>query len=138
MVKKFFMVCLLSMAISSVPSWALDLKPGKYEITIKTTMPGSNQQMPTQTMTQCMTGQDPVPNASTAAQGCTITDMKTRGNTITYTMECQQQGTKTVTTGEMTYKGDSFEGKTQTKLGPAAGGMVINSEIKGKRIGDCD
>ena len=138
MLKKIFLISILCAAMAALPASALDLKPGKYEITIKTTMPGSNQQMPTQTTTQCMTGQDPVPNASSGAQGCTITDMETRGNTITYTMECQQQGTKTVTTGEMTYKGDSFEGTTQTKIGPAAGGMVINSEIKGKRIGDCD
>jgi hypothetical protein len=49
-------------------------------------------------------------------------------------MECNQQGMKTVTTGEMTYNGDSFEGHSETKTG----GMVIKSEIKGTRIGDCD
>ena len=126
------------MAMVAWPAWGLDLKPGKYEITIKTEMQGSNQQMPTHTSTQCMTGEDPVPNTSTGAQGCKITDIHTKGNTVTYTMKCETQGVKTITTGEITYKGDTFEGKTQTKMGTEAGNMVIISNITGKRIGDCN
>jgi hypothetical protein len=94
--------------------------------------------MPAQTTTQCLTEQDPVPSTSMGASGCTIKDMETRGNRLTYTMECEQQGMKTETVGEMTYKGDSFEGATRTTMGPESGGMVVSSEIRGKRIGDCD
>jgi hypothetical protein len=64
--------------------------------------------------------------------------MKTKGNTVTYTMECDQQGMKTKSTGEMTYNGDAFEGTTQTVMGPAAGGMTITTVVKGKRIGKCE
>ncbi|MFC1885008.1 DUF3617 domain-containing protein [Thermodesulfobacteriota bacterium] len=138
MLKKIFIVSILFITMAALPAWGIDLNPGKYEITVKTQISGTPQQMPPQTSIQCMTGEDPVPNSSSGSQGCKITDMKTEGNTVTYTMECDQQGMKTVTTGEMTYSGDTFEGHSESKMGKAAGGMVIKSEIKGKRIGDCD
>ena len=64
--------------------------------------------------------------------------MKTRGNKIDYTMVCDQQGMKTETKGEVAYKGNSFEGKSETKMGPEAGGMTVISTVKGKRIGNCE
>lgn len=126
------------MVLAALPAWALDLKPGKYEITAKVEMPGVPGGVPPQTTTQCLTDQDPVPATSAGAQGCKITDMKTKGNTVTYTMECEQQGMKIKTAGQMTYKGDTFEGTSQTTMGPGAGGMTITTKIEGKRIGMCD
>jgi hypothetical protein len=138
MLKKVFLFSILCMLLTTMPSWGLDLKPGKYEITTKVEMKGVPGGMPAQTMTQCITEQDPVPAGSANAQGCKITDMKTKGNTVTYTMECEQQGMKTKTTGEMTYKGDTFEGTSKTEMGPAAGGMTVTTKISGKRIGKCE
>ena len=79
----------------------------------------------------------PVPRASADAQSCQITDMDTRGNTATYTIVCHQQGAKTESTGEVTFSGDTFEGTSTTKMGPAAGGMTVIVKTKGKRIGSC-
>ena len=79
-----------------------------------------------------------MPNTSAAAHGCKITDMETKGNTVTYAMECTQQGMTIKGTSEMTYKGDSFEGTSQTNMGPAAGGMTVTTVTKGKRIGNCE
>jgi hypothetical protein len=138
MLKKIFTFSVLCMLLAALPAWGLDLKPGKYEITAKVEMPGMPGGMPTQTTTQCLNEQNPVPDSSTGAQGCKITDMKTKGNTVTYTMECNQQGMKTKSTGEITYNGDSFEGTTQTTMGPAAGGMTVTTVVKGKRIGKCE
>ena len=98
-------------------------------------MPGGT---PPQTMTQCLNEQNPVPDSSAGAQGCKITDMKTTGDTVTYTMECNQQGTQTKSTGKITYKGDSFEGTSETNMGPAAGGMTVTTVVKGKRIDKCE
>ena len=106
----------------SLPAFGLDLKPGKYEITSKVEMGGMPGAMPSQTTTQCLTESTPVPNGSAAAQGCKITDMKTKGNRVTYTMECDQQGMKVKSTGEIIYKGESFEGTSTMKMGPSAGG----------------
>ena len=138
MLKKICTLLVLGMLIAALPAWGLNLNPGKYEITTKVEMSGMPGGTPPQTMTQCLNEQDPVPDSSAGAQGCKITDMKTSGNTVTYTMECNQQGMKTKSTGEMTYNGDSFEGTTQTSMGPAAGDMTVTTVVKGKRISKCE
>jgi hypothetical protein len=126
------------MLIATLPAWGLDVNPGKYEITTKVEMPAMPGGTPPQTTIQCLNEQHPVPDSSVGAHGCKMTDMKTTGNTVTYTMECNQQGMQTMSTGEITYKGDSFEGTTETDMGPAAGGMTITTVVKGKRIGKCE
>jgi hypothetical protein len=135
MLKKICTLSVLCMLLAALPVWGLDLEPGKYEITAKVEMPGMPGGMPPQTMTQCLNEQNPVPDSSADSQGCKITDMKTRGNTVTYTMECIREGMKTKITGEMTY---SFEGTTQMSMGPTAGNMTVTTVIKGKRIGECE
>ena len=132
-----FWVAMLSAAVAAVPARALDMNPGKYEITVTMEMKGMPAGMPAQTMVQCLTEQDPVPNASADAQGCKVKDMNSRGNTVTYTMECDQQGMKNESAGEVTFSGDTFEGKTTTKMGPSAGGMTVTVKTKGRRIGSC-
>jgi hypothetical protein len=122
----------------SLPAFGLDFKPGKYEITSKVEMEGMPGAMPPQTTIQCLTESAPVPDGSTTAQGCKITDMKTKGNKVTYTMECDQQGMKVKSSGEIIYKGDAFEGTSTMKMGPSAGGMSITTKTTGKRIGKCD
>lgn len=122
----------------ALPAFGLDLKPGKYEITSKVEMTGMPGGTPPQTSTQCLTANDPVPDGSAASQGCRITDMHTKGDKVTYTMECDQQGTKVKSSGEIIYKGQSFEGTSIIKMGPSAGGMLITTHITGKWIGTCD
>ncbi|MGD9010426.1 MAG: DUF3617 family protein [Desulfobacteraceae bacterium] len=122
----------------SLPAFGLDFKPGKYEITSQVEMEGMPGAMPPQTTTQCLTKSEPVPNGSAAAQGCKITDMNTKGNKVTYTMECDQQGMKVTSTGEIIYKGDSFKGTSTMEMGPSAGGMTITTQTTGKWVGKCD
>ncbi len=122
--------------LTAIPAWGIDLKPGKYEITTKVKMPGIPVEMPPQITTQCLNEQTPIPDAG--AQGCKLTDMKTKGNTATYTMECNQQGMEITSTGNIIYDKISFEGTTQTTMGPTTGGMTVTTVIKGKHIGKCD
>lgn len=138
MIKKLSIITIMSIAIMALPAWALDLQPGKYEITAKAEMSGMQGGMPAQTTTQCLTEEDPVPAASADAQGCKVSDMKTEGNTVTYTMTCEQQGMTIKSNGKITFKGDTFEGTGQTRMGPEAGNMTITTKISGKRIGECD
>lgn len=120
-----------------LPAFGLDLESGKYQITSKVEMAGMPGSMPPQTSVQCLTANDPVPNDSASAQGCTITEMNTVGNKVTYTMECNQQGMKVNSTGEIIYKGKSFEGTSRMKMGASAGGMTITTKTTGKWIGKC-
>lgn len=114
------------------------MNPGKYEITAQVEMPGMPQAMPPQTATQCLDKKNPVPNANPDSHGCKITDMETKGNTITYTMTCNQQGIAVKSTGRMTFSGDTFEGSAKTDMGPQTGGMTVTTKLKGRRIGKCD
>lgn len=118
-------------------AWGLNIQGGEYKITSTVEMPGVPMQIPPTTVTQCLTEQDPVPNQSTAGQKCNIIDMKTEGKTVTWEMECAQQGQKMHSTGKMVYYGDRFEGTLKTKMGPQSGNMTITTVVKGKRIGAC-
>lgn len=136
--KKIYFISILCLAIVASPVWGLDFKPGKYEITVEVKMQGMPGGIPPQTMTQCLTEADPVPAGSADAQACKIKNMKTKGNTITYEMACKQQEMEVKSIGEMTYKGETFEGSSKMTMGPSAGGMTVTTMVKGKRIGKCD
>lgn len=118
-------------------AWALDIKEGQYEITSRVEIPGMPSSMPPVTVKQCLTQKDPVPNQSSAGQECRITDMKTEGNTVSWAMECTQQGNSMQGKGSMIFQGDRFKGKSEMKMGPEAGNMLIITHTEGKRIGAC-
>ena len=128
---------LACMAFFVTNAWGLDLQDGEYKITSKVEIPGMPMQMAPVTVTQCLTKQDPVPNQSTASQQCNIINMKTEGKTVTWKMECTQQGQKMQGSGKMAYYGDRFEGTINTKMGPQSGNMTITTVVNGKRIGAC-
>jgi hypothetical protein len=125
------------LTLITMASWALDFESGKYEITSRMEMPGMPAAIPPQTIVQCMTDQDPIPNSNPENQDCKITDMQQTKTTVSWEMECIQQGQKMTSTGQMTYKGDTFEGTIKTNLGPDAGNMTMTTVITGKRLSDC-
>ncbi|MEA2084045.1 MAG: DUF3617 domain-containing protein [Thermodesulfobacteriota bacterium] len=139
MIKKisFIFTVVCAVFLFSNISIAFDFNPGKYEITSKVEMAGMPGMMPAQTMTQCITSQDPIPKSEASGSGCTINNMRQNGNTVTWDMECEQQGQKLTSEGEMVYSGDTFEGTITTKMGAEAGNMVITTKITGTRIGNC-
>ena len=131
-----FILILLS-CFTALPAWGLDFQPGEYEVTTKVEMPGMPMPMPPQTNIQCLTEKDPLPDSDAGSQNCKVSDMKTKGNTMTWRMVCDQDGTKTESTGSMTYKGDRFDGTIKTKMGPEMGNTTVTVVISGKRIGKC-
>jgi hypothetical protein len=124
-------VILLSAGIT----WAgPKMNPGKWEITTKTEMAG----MPAQsiTHTQCITSDDLVPMSDDANQNCQVKNMKTSGNTVTWEITCGGQGGQMDGTGEVTYNGDTMEGKMEMKI--QGMDMKVKNTLSGKRIGQCD
>jgi hypothetical protein len=81
--------------------------------------------------------QNPAPSVTAASQDCNVSKLETKRNTVSWEMECTQQGQKMKSTGQITYSGETFEGTTQTNLGPQAGNMTITTVISGRRVGDC-
>ena len=116
-------------------AFGMDFKPGIYEITSSMEMPGMS--MPAQTITQCLTSDEPVPSQSMGESGCKMIEMKRSKNTVTWKMECRQQGQVVTTQGKITYSNDSFSGSTVTRTGPQAGNMTITTKMSGKRISAC-
>ena len=121
------------------------MRPGQWEMSMQMQMPNmpAGVQMPAQKMTVCITpeqAKDPasaVPRQNGRGRGgkddCKMSDMKTSGSTITWSMACTTPD-KFTATSEMTFTGDdSF---TQTmKMAMAQGEMT--TKTTGKRIGDC-
>jgi len=117
---------LFSASISfSVPN----MEDGLWEITSTMDMPG----MPSRsfTHTTCLTKEKPVPQP--AESGCTIKDMETQGNTVTWTVVCKEA----TSTGKVTYAGTTMDGVVEMTLKTGGQIRTIKSLMKGKRIGPC-
>nr|WP_319396473.1 DUF3617 domain-containing protein [uncultured Desulfobacter sp.] len=124
-------VILLSAGIT----WAgPNMNPGTWEIITKMEMPG----MPGQsvTHTQCITEQDLVPVNKDPNNSCTVKNISTRGNTVSWEITCGGQGGEMDGTGEITYAGDTMKGNMVMVM--KAMNMTITNTLSGKRIGPCD
>jgi len=110
---------------------APNMDDGLWEITTTVDMPG----MPSQsfTHTSCLTKEKAVPQ--TAESGCTVKDVKTQGNTITWTVVCREG--MSMSTGKVTYAGTTMDGVVETTVKTGGKTMTMKSTMKGKRIGPC-
>ncbi len=113
-----------------------DMNPGKWELTIDMEMPGMPMKMPSQTVVQCLTDKEMVPDTQQGGQNCKINHVSTSGNTVTWTIDCDTPDGKTKGKGSITYNGDQMAGTVEIETGQE--GMKIINKIKGRRIGDCD
>jgi hypothetical protein len=138
--KRGTIVILLATALglAAQPTWALDFKPGKYQITSETEMPGMPMKIPPQTFVQCVTKEDPVPVVQQGQNGCAMKSQQVKGNRVSWEMECNQQGQVTTGTGEVTYSGTSFNGVFKVTIAAPTGNMTMTTKTRGERIGACD
>ena len=139
MIKKTVMlVVVFSIALCLGTAFAAgpNMKPGKWEITTQTEMEGMAMSIPPITHTQCIKGDELVPQSQEANQECQVTDIKTSGDTVSWKIVCSGQNGGMEGTGEVTYKGDTMEGTMDMVIQGA--GMQVKNKISGKRIGDCD
>ncbi|MGA2468402.1 MAG: DUF3617 family protein [Thermodesulfobacteriota bacterium] len=122
---------LLFIFFTSLSYAAPNMEDGLWEITSTVDMPG----MPSKsfTHTTCLTKEKAVPQ--TGESGCTIKDMKTQGNTVTWTVVCRE-GMST-SKGKVTYAGTTMEGVIETTVKTNEKTMTMKSTMKGKRIGPC-
>lgn len=110
---------------------------GRWEIKVEMQMAGMT--MPPQTVTQCVTPEqaaDPqkaIPPAGRgqSASDCKISDYKTSGNDVTWTMACPSQ--QMTGSGKFTYAGDTYTGAMVMKMQ----GQEMTMKYSGKRLGDC-
>ena len=130
--KKKVVAFLSALIIPTVASAATPMRDGYWEMTTTMEMPGMPAQIPPTQMRHCFTGEDvrDYKKAITAAEGCTITDLKESGNKISWKMNCEGAGESTGTT---VFNGDAFE----TTMTMQAEGMDMTVNVKAKRLGEC-
>lgn len=105
------------------------MRPGNWESTMQMQMPGMS--MPAMKNTKCVTAEqlkDPVKALPSAAPGCTMSDYKADGGKVTWKMAC----TDMAGTGEITFKGDAYEG-----LMNVTSPHAMTMKMSGRRVGDC-
>ena len=116
-------------------------RDGQWEVKIEMEMAGLPMQMPPVTTTQCITpdqARDPnksLPQLGRGGRGpqnCTVSDYKTEGNKVSWSMKCEGQQPMTGT-GEFVYTGDAYTGKITMQTG--RGDMTM--KYTGKRTGEC-
>ena len=110
---------------------APNMEDGLWEITTTVNMAGMGSK--SFTNTSCLTKEKAVPQ--TTESECTVKDVKTQGNTVTWTVVCKE-GMST-STGKVTYTGSTMDGVVETTVNAGGQTMTMKSTMKGKRIGPC-
>ncbi len=133
---KFIVKIVFFVTLGAVATEAkeLDLKPGMWQWTTTMQMQEMGFSMPPITYSYCISEKDLIPTQSSQeSKDCKLTQNKTVGNTVMWTVECTTEGEKSVSTGKMTYKKTTAEGKIEM----TSQGMKMISTISGKRTGNC-
>jgi hypothetical protein len=76
-----------------VPAGAIDIKEGKWELTMEMKMEGMPR-VPAMSFTniQCMTEKDLVPKSSEKSATCTILEQKITDNQVVWKAKCIEKG----------------------------------------------
>ena len=120
-------------------------RDGNWQVTVEMDMPGMPQKMPPTTMTQCLTKADvedatkivpPAPGRGGMPSDCKVTDYKTVGNKVSWSMACSGATPMTGET-EFVYSGDTYVGTMTMTMERAGQPMTMKMKYEGKRLGDC-
>lgn len=122
---------------SAVNASELAINPGLWETTMTRTNPMSNEPI-TETTTKCVkeTGFDPADMVQNA-QGCAIVDENLDGDTLTFRMECNMQGTQGAIDGMFQTDGQTGKGNMDMTMSMGEIKMNMNMNWTSKRLGDC-
>ena len=126
--------CLPTMAVSAAE---IELNPGLWESTMTRTHPITGE--PTsETTTECVKDKKFDPAAMMeGAEGCNLIDDNLDGDTLTYRMECNMQGSQSTIDGR--FQTDGQTGKGEMDISINASGMQMNMKMNwvSKRVGEC-
>jgi hypothetical protein len=117
---------------------AAERKEGNWEVRVNMEMVGMPMKMPPQTVNQCVTKKDLVPDMSQRDQNCIVKEQKVVGDTVTWKMQCSgKQGTMDGE-GRIKYGADSYDGDMSMNIvQPGAPAMSIKYAMHGKWTGPC-
>jgi hypothetical protein len=132
----FILAALVPAAAAAGPM----MQPGLWEITTKMEMPGMPVAVPPTRVSHCYTPQDVENTGKTLPkdQNCKVDSHSVAGNRVTWAVSCQDKNSAMTGNGEMTYKGNSYEGTMKMSVksrGEAP--MNMTYRYSGKRLGEC-
>jgi len=111
----------------------INMQEGLWEITTTVDMPGMPAgMMKPNIFTTCLNRKESVPKGKNETD-CTMKDLKTEGNTVTWTVVCKDATSK----GRITYAGTSYDGMTETTMKEDGKDTTIKTTMKGKYLGPC-
>lgn len=116
-----------------------DMQEGLWEISSAVEVPGMPMAMPPTTIQHCFTKSDVADKQKILPINdgkCELQDYKQDGNKATWKMQCRGEMAMKGT-GEITYHGDSYQGKMIMEMGGAGQGGQVIQKYSAKRIGDC-
>ena len=117
---------------------ALDVRTGLWESHIESEIEGLPISPPPMTHQNCVTEDDLVPQLDSPGQECKVLEHDTRGKSVSWKVQCRQDGMTMTGTGKITYSGETYEGSVvMTMDGGPMGPMKMTQTMKGRRIGDC-
>lgn len=115
-----------------------NMNEGLWEITTKVEMKGMQVTIPPQVTKQCLTKKESVPQDKEKNPNCKITNQKVSGDTVTWAMVCKEKDGTIESKGMITYKGDKFDGTTNTTIKDKSGKtQQVGTKMSGKRLGPC-
>ena len=128
----------VALTASVVAAQAVNLKPGRYEVSVEMEMANSPTKMPPMKDTQCITAEDLKDFSrllvdSEERERCKISDYRATGSKVTFNATCVEDGETYKMDAEMMFAGDSFTGMMRSNHKGQA--MTIKSVAK--RTGAC-
>lgn len=136
--KKSLIIFIVFISMLWTASALAELKEGLWEITTQVEMKGVPHSIPPATVRQCITKSNPVPQNKDKNIDCKTLNLKTSGDTVSYTVECKGSGQEVQTSGTTTYTDKSMNGTSTTSVKmKGQPEMKMTSKIKGKYIGPC-
>lgn len=117
---------------------APDVQTGLWESYIESEIEGLPMSPPPMTHRNCVKEDDLVPKMETPGQECRVIEHDTSGKTVTWKVQCKQDGMTMTGDGRITYAGESYQGRViMTMDGGPMGAMKMTQTMTGRRIGDC-
>jgi hypothetical protein len=132
--KKAIITILAVLLVPTVSLAAATMHEGLWEITTQMEMPGMPMKMPPSVMKHCYTKNDVSDQKKIISRdkNCTVTDMKTSANKVTWKMKCTGENAATMT-GETVFGSDSYSSVMKMN----SHGQNMTMKVKGKRLGNC-
>jgi hypothetical protein len=139
MAKSFALLAVLLILCVTASVYAEpNIKEGKWEITALPEVKGMEGKIPAQVNSQCITKKEMVPQEPEKGAECKTLEQKVSGDTVTWFMRCTSKDGSGENRGEVTYKGDRFDGVvTMITTRPGEDKMEMKVKLSGKRIGEC-